>query len=224
MKKLLLTLLLVPFCLRGSVLYNDPGGLGDFTGGVGSLDISSVVVDNDGTMLTFTINLGGDPVGADWYNYYIGIARDGLAGGGNLNESGGWGKDIQMSVGGMDFFIGAYPYWSGGFSLLTWGGSSWSSISYNTATTTASSVTIPVPLGDLGLAPGVGFTFDVWTSTSGGDTVLDALSDATVRGWNSNPFDTGANGLHYVVPEPGAISLLIALGGLGLIARRWRKS
>jgi len=224
MKTLLLTLLLVPFCLRGSVLYNDPGGLGDFTGGIGSLDISSVAVDSDGTMLNFTINLGGDPLAANWYNYYIGIAKDGLAGGGNLNGSGGWGKNIQMSVGGMDYFIGAYPYWSGGWSLLSWDGSSWNSTSYNTATTTSSSVTIPVPLSALGLSIGSGFTFDVWTSTSGSDTVLDALSDGTARGWNNNPFDTGENGVHFVVPEPGSISLLIAFGGLGLIVWRCRKA
>ncbi|MCS7337583.1 MAG: hypothetical protein NZ739_05010 [Verrucomicrobiae bacterium] len=216
MKKLLCALLAVPCLLSGSVLYNDPGGLGDFTGGVGSLDISSVVVDSDGTTLWFTIYLGGDPVAQNWYNYYVGIAKDGLLGGGNLNGPGGWGKNIQMSVGGMDYFIGAYPYWSGGFNLLSWTGSSWSSVYYNTATTTSSSVTIPVPLAALGMGIGSGFTFDVWTSTSGSDTVLDALSDSTSRWWNSDPFDTGANGLYFLVPEPGALS--IAGVALALVA------
>lgn len=223
MKKILCALVLVPFCLSASVVYDDPGGLGDFTGGIGSLDITSVVVDSDGTILSFTIYLGGDPLAANWYNYYIGIAKDALPGGGNLNGAGGWAKNIQMSVGGMDYFVGAYPYWSGGFNLLTWGGSSWSSTYYNTATTTSSSVTIPVPLSALGLGIGSGFTFDVWTSTSGADTVLDALSDATARGWNSNPFDTGENGLRFVVPEPSSIGLLSALAALSLFARRWRK-
>lgn len=224
MKKLLCVLGFVPLYLSASVLYNDPGGLGDFTGGVSSLDISSVVVESDGTLLSFTIYLGGDPVAANWYNYYIGIAKDSMPGGGNLNGSGGWGKNIQMSVGGMDYFIGAYPYWSGGFSVLSWDGSSWSSTSYNTATTTPSSVTIPVPLSALGLGVGSGFTFDVWTSTSGSDTVLDALSDGIARSWNSDPFDTGENGLHFVVPEPGTVSMLIAFAGLVLIGRVYRKA
>ena len=84
--------------------------VGDFTGGTAPLDMTSVAVNNDTTTLTFTINLAGDPTGANWYNYYIGISRNLFGGvGGNLNGSGGWGKNIQMSTGGMDYFVGAYP-------------------------------------------------------------------------------------------------------------------
>ncbi len=221
MKKLLIATVLMPFALAGGILYNDPGGLGDFTGGQPALDITSVEVDSDGTLLSFTIYLGGDPLSQDWFNYYVGIARDDLPGGGNLNGPGGWGKNIQMSVGGMDYFIGAYPYWGGGFNLLAWDGSSWSSSYYNTATATSSSVTIPLPLSALGMGFGSGFTFDVWTSTSGGDTVLDALSDSTSRWWNSDPFDTGPNGLHFVVPEPSGLSLFALLGAFSLAWRLW---
>jgi hypothetical protein len=179
-----------------------------------------VLVNNDATTLTFTINLAGAPT-ADWYNYFVGISKDGLAGGGNLNASGGWGKNIQMSTGGMDYFVGAYPYWSGGYNLLTWGGSAWTSDYYTTATTNSSSVTIPVSLSALGLSLGNSFTFDVWTSTSGSDTVLDALSDGVSRSWNTDPFDTGGNALSYTVPEPGTYALL-GLGTL-LVASRLRR-
>ncbi len=203
-----------------AVNYADPGDAGDFTGGVGALDLTSVDVNNDATTLTFTLNLAGDPTAATWYNYYVGISRNLFGGvGGNLNATGGWGKDIQMSGGGMDFFIGAYPGF-GGYNLLTWTPSSWSSTS-GSANQNSTSVAIPVALSALGLNAGDSFTFDVWTSTSGGDTVLDALSSGAPMSWNSNPWDTGANALTYTVavPEPTALALL-ALGGAVLFGRR----
>jgi hypothetical protein len=200
--------------------YNDPGGVGDFTGGNSDLDISSVVLNNDATTLTFTINLGGNPMNATWYNYYIGISRNLFSGvGGNLNGSGGWGKNVQMSTGGMDYFVGAYPSFSG-YSLLTWSGSAWTTTT-GTASQNSSSVTIPISLAALGLSPGNSFTFDVWTSDTGSDTVLDALSSGTPMSWNSNPWDTGANALSYTVqvPEPASGALLL-LGSLILVSRR----
>jgi hypothetical protein len=205
-------------------IYTDVSG--DFTGGVGALDMTSVNVHNDGERLYFTLNLAGDPTAADWYNYYIGISENLFGGsGGNVNATGGWGKDIQMSSGGMDFFVGAYPYWSGGFNLLTWGGSAWSSAYYATATQNSTSVTIPLLLSDLGLSAGNTITFDVMTSDSGSDTVLDALSDGTSRSWNTSAFDTGGNALSYTiaVPEPGVLSLF-GLGALLALRRQPRSA
>jgi hypothetical protein len=178
-----------------------------------------VSVVNDASTVTFTINLAGDPTTADWYNYYIGISENLYGGtGGNLNATGGWGKNIQMSTGGMDYFVGAYPYYAG-YSLLTWGGSAWTTTT-GTASENSSSATLSVALADLGLSPGSSFTFDVWTSDSGADTVLDALSDTAARSWNSDPFDTGPDGLAYTVqavPEPAAAWLLLSgAAALGL--------
>jgi hypothetical protein len=193
---------------------------GDFTGN-SALDITSVVVNNDASSVSFTIHLAGDPTTANWYNYYVGISRNLFGGvGGNLNGPGGWGKDIQMSAGGMDYFIGAYPFW-GGYSLLTWNGSSWATTT-GTASQNSSSVTFSVSLASLGLLMGDTFRFDVWTSTSGTDTVLDALSDTVSRTWNSAPFDTGNNFLTYtVIPEPSTAALL-ALAALAMALRRSR--
>lgn len=205
-----------------SASFADPGGAGDFSGGNLDLDLLSVDVNNDASTLTFTINLAGNPMNATWYNYYVGISRNLFGGvGGNLNGTGGWGKDIQMSTGGMDFFIGAYPGFNG-YSLLTWLPSAWTTAS-GVASQSSSTVTIPVSLSALGLNPGDSFTFDVWTSTSGTDTVLDALSDGAPRSWGTTPFDTGANALTYttLVPEPGALALV----GLGcaVLLRRARR-
>lgn len=205
---------------RGQSTYTD--ATGDFTGGNAALDITSVVVNNDAGTLYFTINLAGDPTAANWYNYYVGISDNLFGGvGGNLNASGGWGKDIQMSTGGMDYFLGAYPAYAG-YSLLTWNGSAWTSTS-GTASENSSSVSLSVSLSSLGLSAGNSFKFDVWSSDSGNDYVLDAASDTTARSWNSTPFDTGNNALSYTVqavPEPGTWGCL----GLGLlfVARRIR--
>ena len=198
---------------------------GDFTGGPAALDLTSVTVNNDATTLTFTLNLAGDPTPANWYSYFIGISENLYGGvGGNLNGSGGWGKDIQMSTGGMDYFVGGYPAFSG-YSLLTWGGSAWTSTS-GAASQDISSVTLSMNLSSLGLSAGNSFTFDVWTSTSGADTVLDALSDNAARSWNSTPFNTGANALTYTVepvPEPATWTLL-GLGALVMTRRLIRRT
>lgn len=197
-----------------------PDATGDFTGGVGALDITSVSVNNDPTTLTFTINLAGDPTAANWYDYYVGISENLFGGvGGDLNATGGWSHDYQMSVGGMDYFIGS---WGSGASLLTWNGvSAWTPTSGATGSDTTSSVTVSVPLSALGLSAGNSFQFDVLTADTGTDTGLDALSDTTPRTWGNTSFDTGANALTYtvIVPEPTSLALL-GLGGLAVILRR----
>jgi PEP-CTERM motif len=195
---------------------------GELTGGVPiDLDISSVTVNNDATTLTFTINVAGNPMNQTWYDYLVGISKNSLPGGGNQNATGGWGMDLQMSVGGMDYLIGSYPGFAG-YDLKTWNGSGWNQ-STGAASENSTSVTIPIALSTLGLSAGDSFTFDVWTQSSG-NNVLDALSDGTSRTWNNNPFDTGANALSYtVVPEPATWTLL-GLGALVFIRHAIRRS
>jgi hypothetical protein len=200
-----------------AAVYSDASG--DFTGGVGSLDITSVDVNNDATTLTFTLTLAGDPTSTVWANYIVGISQNLFGGaGGNLNGTGGWGVNAQMSVGGMDYVLASYPGYAG-YDFKTWNGSAWTT-TFGTASETTSTVTIPVSLASLGLSPGNSFTFDVWSQSSG-NTILDALSDGTSRTWNSNPFDTGANALTYTVqsvPEPSVMAL-IGLGSVLLLRR-----
>src|SRR6476659_232043 len=67
------------------------------------LDITSVEVNNTATLLTFKINLVGNPVATDWGKYMIGI--DSTAGGDTAGN--GWGRPISMSS-GMDFWLGSW--------------------------------------------------------------------------------------------------------------------
>jgi hypothetical protein len=80
-----------------------------------------------------------------------------------------------------------------------------------------------VPLASLGVSAGDTFKFDVWTQ-SAGNSVLDALSDSTVRGFQNNPFDTGANALSYTVavPEP-TTGALMGLAALAMFCRAVRR-
>lgn len=208
---------------------------GDFTGGSGFLDMTSAAVNNTATTLTLTINLASDPSGAanNWATHLIGF--DTVAGGnGNINASGGWGKDIQMSVGGMDFFIGNWlNNGSGnpaGATLYGWDGSAWNAVSstggsnpFNlSASVNSTSVEISFDFAALGLSAGNSFNFDVYSSTTGGDNVLDALGNNTPMTWNNAPFDSGANTLSYTIaaiPEPGTLSFVI-LGGLAVLGRK----
>jgi hypothetical protein len=218
-----LTALALAVLPASAATYTD--ATGDFTGGFGGLDITSVNLNNDATSLNFTINLAGDPTPYNWMNYLVGISKNLFGGvGGDANATGGWGTDIKMSSGGMDYFIGAYPGFAG-YSLKTWDGvSAWTSTS-GTSSETTSSVSFSAPLASLGLSPGDTIKFDVWTQSSG-NSVLDALSDNVSRGFQNNPFDTGANALSYTVtaaPEPGTCALL-GLGVLSVLPRVLRRN
>src|SRR5882724_1750848 len=132
-----LTLGILPL---NAAVYND--ATGDFTGGNSDLDISSVSVMNDATTLTFTINLAGNPMNNNWYNFYVGISENLFGGiGGNFNATGGYGKNIQMSSGGMDFVLASYPAFSG-YDLKAWNDSAWTT-SPGSASQDNTSVTIP---------------------------------------------------------------------------------
>ncbi|MBC8095406.1 MAG: PEP-CTERM sorting domain-containing protein [Akkermansiaceae bacterium] len=213
-----------------------PDVTSDFTGGSGFLDMTSVDVNNTASLLTLKINLASDPSGAgnNWATHLIGFDTA-IGGTGNINGTGGWGKDIQMSQGGMDFFIGNWLNNGGvnpaGATLYNWSGSAWSAVSstgganpFNLAASVDStSVTISFDFAALGVSAGNSFNFDVYSSTSGGDNVLDALGSSTPMSWNSNPYDSAANVNPYtisIVPEPTVFALL----GLGIAVLLRRKS
>jgi hypothetical protein len=191
----------------------------DSNTGHSSLDITSVVVNNDATTLSLQINLGGSPTANDWYKYLVGLDT---VTGGNTTGPDAWGKPISMSAGGMDYFIGSWMNFGTGGEVRSWSGSSWDAVSGSgiAVVTGASSVTLSLNLSALGLSEGSTFNFDVYTS-SDGNSALDAAGSGTVLTWGNTPYDSSPNVLSYTVtavPEPGALSLL-GLGGLQMI---WR--
>lgn len=212
------TALLIP---AAPAAVNFPDATGDFTpAGFGYLDITSVVVDNDATTLSFQINLADNPLAVDWAKYLIGLDT---APGGNTTGPDGWGKPISMSIGGMDYFIGSWMNFGTGAELRQWDGSAWPLVSGSgiTVATGPSSVTISLPLASLGVNLGDTLRFDVYT-TSDGNSVLDAAGSPAPLSWNNNPYDSGNNVWSYtLVPEP-TLPALLGLGTALWLSQRRR--
>jgi len=228
--------LLIPVILTVSVLsvpavtYLD--SLGD--NGAGFLDITSVDVNNTATTLTLTVNVAGDPSdgGNNWGKFLIGFDT-GAGGDGNLNGVNGWGKDIQMSSGGMDYFIGSWLDYGAGADLKLWSGSQWDTVTatylpnpFNLSLVVGtSSVSYAFDITALGLAVGRTFAFDVYAST-GSSTVVDSSGNPAPQTWSSASYDSDLNVNTYTiqaVPEP-TMGVLLGLGGLLVLRRGTRRN
>lgn len=232
MKKLLLPVILTVSAMSLQAA-NYLDSLGD--NGANFLDITSVDVNNTATTLTLTVNVAGDPSnpGNNWGKFLIGF--DTVAGGGgNFNSPNGWGKDIQMSSGGMDYFIGSWLDFGSGGDIKNWSGSQWDTVTatylpnpYNLLLSVgASSVSYTFDLAALGLSAGSSFNFDVYASTGGGDTVVDSSGNPGFQTWSSAPYDSGLNVSAYTVtavPEPATWTLL-GLGALAMTRRLIRRT
>lgn len=226
------SLVVLPLIPAAAATFTDTNG--DFTGGSGFLDITSVDVNNTASVLTLRINVAADPSAAanNWGTRLIGFDTAG-PGAGNINATGGWGKDIQVSTGGMNFFIGSWvnnPSGNpAGATLYSWDGTAWTTLASTSgenpfnlnASVDTTGLTLSMDYAALGLSAGDSFNFDVYSSTTGGDNVLDALGSDTSMTWNSAPYDSGLNVESYtiaVIPEPSSLVLLVT--GMLAVFRR----
>jgi hypothetical protein len=226
MKTLLIAILALSCLALNAATYPDSTGAteGSIVAGQPHIDISSVDLTQNGSELTFKINLAGSPVTTDWGKYLIAI--DSKTGGDVAGN--GWGRPISMSS-GMDYFVGAWADSGNGAEIRTWGGSAWAlqSATYGAnpdvlnVAKDAGSFTIRFNYTGLGLTPGSAFTFDVLTTGGGGgDSAIDALSDADQAAPDWGVAYNSLSTLTYtVVPEPSALALL-GLGAAALLLRR----
>jgi hypothetical protein len=207
------------------------------SGAVDGAGISSVVINNDASSITFTIN-STQPM-ASYIFYSIQLQIIGQAGSGDTSLLNPWGEHVGIST-GENALINT---WGTGATPGTFSGGVWTmgaGASYVAGGTTFTFATVTVPLSSLNLSVGQSFYFDVVSSYAnpGGQSAYGALdntswpaeSDGSYQPWlGSNFYDsaTDAGGtefgtaasLYSVVPEPVA-SALLGMGTLVILIRR----
>lgn len=215
-------------------------GTGNVNGG-GAVDgagISSVVVNNDASSITFTIN-STQPM-ASYIFYSVELQIVGQAGSGDTSLLNPWGEHVGIST-GENALVNT---WGTGATPGTFSGGVWTmgaGASYVAGGTGSTFATMTVPLSSLNLSVGQSFYFDVVSSyaSPGGQAAYGALdntswpaeSDGSYQPWlGSNYYDsaTDAGGTKFgtaatlytvVVPEPAA-SALLGMGTLIVLMRR----
>ncbi|HEU5396087.1 MAG TPA: hypothetical protein VFV81_02900 [Verrucomicrobiae bacterium] len=225
-------LALVVFSARAQTTYT---GTGDALGssvndGAG---ISSVVVNNTASDITFTIN--STQAQASYIFYAIELQVIGQAANGDTGHLNPWGPEIGIST-GENALINTYGT---GATALTYSGGSWvagPSVSYDAGGTGSTFATMTFSLSSLGLNVGDSFYFDVisgYTSQQNGygqaaygaldNTGYPAESDGLYQPWQPNGYASyydsatatgttfGTSATQYTVqpvPEPATCSLL----------------
>jgi len=171
-----LTLSILP--LSAQTTYD---GTGDADGGGANGEgISSVVIDNTASDITFTINTSADQ--SQYVQYFVLIQYVGLGASGStalLQSSGAlnsWGPSLGISS-GENAFAATY---NTGASAETYSDGVWTqnaSVNYAAGGTGANYLTFTVPLSSLGLSIGSQFYFDVVSSypNSVGQSAYGAL-------------------------------------------------
>jgi hypothetical protein len=227
-------------------------GTGTADGGGGSGEgISSVVVNNTASTITFTINTSAAQSG--FVQYFVLMQQVGQGGSGSaalLHSAGAlnnWGPSLGIGT-GMNAFAATF---NTGATPAFYSGGSWTQgagVSYDAGGTGSTFNTFTLSLSSLGLSPGNSFYFDVISSYPNGvgqaaygalDSVsgFPAESDNSFQPWlGSNfydPANPGSSGSTFgtaaslytvaVVPEPATLALLSG-GVILLLAQRRRVS
>jgi hypothetical protein len=198
-----------------------------FNNSFGHLDISSVAVTHDASNIYFSINTRSSPVATDWGKYCIAISTVGSS----INTSGnGWGRPVNWSGQGVDFWIGSWannPGFGGELRQMTNSSNNDNTLLAATyagpgisGSTTAAGQLITVSRALMGLNSDQTFAFDVITTGGGGnDPGVDHLSRADLATTDWSVASTAGSFLTYTIPTPGAVSVL-GLAGLAAARRR----
>jgi len=186
-----------------------------FDNGFYNLDISSVVVSDDGVNLSIAVTTRGFETWTKYMMYF-----DTAAGGTGSNA---WSRPVDLGGAQIEYYLGSWvDQASNNTQLVSWNGSNWAwgSEMYLSNSRSGNTVTWTMSLAALGLSAGSTLLFDVATSGGGNDPGVDHLSrnSAATPGWGTAS-TAGAFLQYTVTPTPGAIALL---GLAGLTSRRRR--
>ena len=235
-----LTMAILP--AKAQVTYLGPGTANG--GGGNGEGISSVVINNTASDVTFTINTSAAQSAYVQYYVLLQYVGQGASGSPTLYNSAGalngWGPSLGISTGENAFAA----TWNTGASADTYSGGTWTqnaAVSYDAGGTGFNYVTFTVPLNSLGLSVGSQFYFDVVSSYPNGvgqsayGSLLSnypAETDNAYTPWNGTSaydaatdaggaaakFGTAAS-MYTVVPEP-VTSALLGMGTLVILIRR----
>ena len=201
-----------------ATVYND--AIGDIAASIGSqphLDITSVVVTNTATDITFDISLNGSPIATQWGKYLVFMSTPGSTGDTSVKGN-AWTYNISLSGGANKYIGGWADQPTSNAQLWTYSGS-WSQNSTFTSTITSTSISYTVALSSLGLSAGDILKFDV--ATTGGNTSNGAVDSLTTgaASWDDPTVLTGERYVVQAVPEPTSMAAL-ALGVVVALRRR----
>jgi hypothetical protein len=237
-----LTVSLAGFCFSASAATYSGNGNSGFGGPIGQ---GSLTLTDDGTTVFGQVNKGpngfndtlvlfidSQPGGfSDTSGFADGAdglrkAISGFDGGGNrslLTFSGGFSPDYAIALGPtLDNFGGLWSLANGGANSLNF----ISSVNLTpTGTSSSSTYTFSFNVGQLGLTPNSGQTFELFGTyiSDSGYRSDEAVAGNAVgtQGWN--PFLQTAFGSYTIVPEPSSLALFGLAGVSALAVLRRRK-
>ena len=183
---------MLPAAAHGQVTYTDP--LGDNSGPT-YVDLAGVVVTNDSTNIYFQINVNPaanlTSSSQNFGNYEVGMQT---GPGGSTAITNPFGNSIGIST-GMNYFIGGFAGGTGGANVYGWNGTNFQRVTTGTITgvDAANSLTLTIPLIDVGLRYGGTFKFDIWSTFGSPQSAYDALDNPNNATAPGMPFASGGN-------------------------------
>jgi hypothetical protein len=205
----------------GQISSNYTDATGDTALSAPNQDIASFEVSNNATDVVMTLSMFVNNPG--WGNYLVGIKTPSAP----ASTTNPWGRPITFTNTPINYWIGTWTDGGGGSQLWSYNGTSWSNtgaLSSFVFSSSTNKAVMTFSLASAGLAVGDIFTFDVFSSGSGGgDAAIDSLNDpnVTTSSWTGT-YNSTLSSSYQVVPEPSTVALLAlsALGVAGYAARR----
>ena len=169
-------------CSTRADVYNDTTN-DLFTTGAPQFDISSVVVTNNPSKVTFTIYLMGNPTSITWDNYAIAV----ITGPGGATNGNGSGAAISLTK-GINYWVtclgsGTPQLWH--YNTNTW---LWNNVGGATFASSTNSISLTVPYSSLGLTAGASFQFDAYTFSGTGGAMDDLANPGWASSWWNVPY------------------------------------
>jgi len=158
-----------------------------FTTGAPQLDIASVAVSAaNSSMITFTINVVGNPAATNSGSYAIALDT----GAGGATNGNGSSAAISLTK-GINYWVNCYGWGSPQLWQYNSGTATWTNIGGVTFANSSNSVSLTLPYASVGLTAGQPFKFDAYTFSGTGGAVDDLANPAEASTYYNVPYTNG---------------------------------